>query len=50
MVLAFGCRKNDGLAEELSGLVKKVVVVGDAMGGAQVMNATRSGFVAGLEA
>ena len=50
VVLAFGYRKNDGLAEKLSGLAEKVVVVGDATGSGQVMEATRSGFVAGLEA
>jgi 2,4-dienoyl-CoA reductase-like NADH-dependent reductase (Old Yellow Enzyme family)/thioredoxin reductase len=50
VVLAFGYRKNDALAEKLSGLAEKVVVVGDATGSGQIMDATRSGFVAGLEA
>ena len=50
VILAFGVRKNDSLAEALKELVPKVVVVGDAVGTGRLLEATRSGFVAGFDA
>ena len=49
VILALGYKKNSALAEKLSGVAEKVVVVGDADASGQLMHATRSGFVAGLE-
>jgi 2,4-dienoyl-CoA reductase-like NADH-dependent reductase (Old Yellow Enzyme family)/thioredoxin reductase len=50
VVIALGYRKEDSLLTAINGLAKKVVVVGDATGPARLLQATRSGFVAGLEA
>ncbi len=50
IVLALGVRKNDVLVDMLRDLVQKIVVVGDAVGTGRLLEATRSGFVAGLDA
>ncbi len=50
VIIALGYKKNRDLADNLAGTAEKIVVVGDAAGSGQLMNATRSGFVAGLEA
>ena len=50
VILAFGYRKNDALAAELDGIAARMVVIGDALGAAQLAQATRTGFVAGIEA
>ena len=50
VVLAFGYEKNDSLAAELDGMAPKLVVIGDALGPARLAQATRTGFVAGIEA
>jgi 2,4-dienoyl-CoA reductase-like NADH-dependent reductase (Old Yellow Enzyme family)/thioredoxin reductase len=48
VVLAMGMNQENGLAKELKGKVKDVVVVGDAVRPRQALQATREGFVAGL--
>ena len=50
VVLALGTRKNDLLADGLRGLVDKVTVVGDAVEPGRLINATSTGFMAGVEA
>ena len=50
VILAFGYTKNDAIAAALDGTGAKVVVVGDACKVGRVFGATRSGFVAGIEA
>lgn len=50
IVLAFGSRKNNALVEELQGCAAKIVTVGDAGGVALLLQATATGFEAGLTA
>ena len=50
VILAIGTRSNTTLAEELSDCGFDTVVVGDAIKARQITQATREGFVAGLNA
>ena len=48
VVLAMGMNQENGLVQELKAKVKEVLVVGDAVRPRQALQATREGFVAGL--
>lgn len=50
VILAIGTRADNKLAEELAETGVEVVTVGDAIKARQITQATREGFIAGLNA